>query len=196
MPINLLNDKNFNDYLTDITYQGNGIPKQPNYRGDFESVDYVEQHRDEIIKGILNQYIKLRVREYVMNLENEPAFILVDKNRTDLPGWTAQIFERGENVYEFNGALMSSQLRDDITEVRDYLYDAAGQYVDKVIRTARETEKKPKIRYDYLKTTNEFSTFEKALAAAKHWHEIMAEELAKRNKSKDFLEKSLKGAKK
>ena len=196
MPINLLNDKNFNDYLTDITYQGNGIPKQPNYRGDFESVDYVEQHRDEIIKGILNQYIKLRVREYVMNLENEPAFILVDKNRTDLPGWTAQIFERGENVYEFNGALMSSQLRDDITEVRDYLYDAAGQYVDKVIRTARETEKKPKIRYDYLKTTNEFSTFEKALTAAKHWHEIMTEELAKRNKSKDFLEKSLKGAKK
>ena len=46
MPINLLNDKNFNDYLTDITYQGNGIPKQPNYRGVFESVDYVEQHRD------------------------------------------------------------------------------------------------------------------------------------------------------
>ena len=69
MPINLLNDKNFNDYLTDITYQGSGVPKQPNYRGDFESADYVEQHRDEIIKGILNQYIKLRVRDYVMNLE-------------------------------------------------------------------------------------------------------------------------------
>ena len=196
MPINLLNDKNFNDYLTDITYQGNGVPKLPNYRGDFESADYVEQHRDEIIKGILNQYIKLRVRGYVENLENEPAFVLVDKNRTDLPGWTAQVFARGENVYEFNGALMSSKLRDEITEVRDFLYDAAGQYVDKVIRTARDTEKKPKIRYDYLKTSNEFSTFEKALSAAKHWHEIMGEELAKRNKAKDFLEKSLQGAKK
>ncbi len=196
MSINLLNDKQFNDYLTDITYQGTPVPKQPNYHGDFESVDYVEQHRDEIIKGILNQYIKLRLREYVVNLENEPAFVLVDKNRTDLPGWTQQTFERGENIYEFNGALMSSQLRNDIVMVRDYLYDAAGQYVDKVIRTARETDKKPKIRYDYLKTSNELSTFEKALAAAKHWHENMAEELAKRNKSKDFLEKSLKGTKK
>ena len=196
MSINLLNDKSFNDYLTDITYQGNGVPKQPNYRGDFESVDYVEQHRDEIIKGILNQYIKLRVREYVVNLENEPAFVLVDKNRTDLPGWAKQTFERGENIYEFKGALMSSKLRDDIITVRDYLYDAAGQYVDKVIKTARETDKKPKIRYDYLKTSNEFATFEKALVAAKHWHEIMADELAKRNKSKDYLEKSLKGVKK
>lgn len=196
MSINLLNDKQFNDYLTDITYQGDGIPKQPNYRGDFESADYVEQHRDEIIKGILNQYIKLRVREYAMNLEDEPAFVLVDKNRSDLPGWTKQTFERGENIYEFKGALMSSKLRDDIITVRDYLYDAAGQYVDKVIRTARETEKKPKIRYDYLKTSNEFSTFEKALVAAEHWHEIMAEELAKRNRAKDHLEKSLKDVKK
>ena len=196
MSINLLNDKQFNDYLTDITYQGTPVPKQPNYHGDFESVDYVEQHRDEIIKGILNQYIKLRLREYVVNLENEPAFVLVDKNRTDLPGWTQQTFERGEDIYEFNGALMSNQLRNDIVMVRDYLYDAAGQYVDKVIKNARETGKKPKIRYDFLKTSNEYSTFEKALQAANDWHENMAEELAKRNKSKDFLEKSLKGTKK
>lgn len=196
MSINLLNDRQFNDYLTDITYQGMSVPKQSNYQGEFESPDYVEQHRDEIIKGILNQYIKLRVRDYVMNLENEPAFVLIDKSREDLPDWTKKTFERGEVVYEFKGALMSSQLRDDITEVRDYLYDAAAQYVDKVVNNARKTNKKPKIRYDFLKTSNEFATFEKALAAAKHWHEIMAEETAKRNKAKDYLEKSLKDVKK
>ena len=70
MALNLLNDKSFNDYLTDITYAGESVPKQQNFRGEFESPDYVYQHRDEIVKGILNQYIKLRVREYILNLEN------------------------------------------------------------------------------------------------------------------------------
>ena len=195
MALNLLNDKDFNDYLTDITYQGASVPKQQNFQGEFESADYVFQHRDEIVKGILNQYIKLRVREYLLNQNNEPAFISVDKNRTDLPGWAYRVFERGENIYQFDGTKMSDKLREDIITVRDYLYDFAGQYVDKVIETAKKTEKKPKIRYDFLKTTNEYDTFDKALTAAKNWHEHMSEELAKRNRGRELFEKSLKGAK-
>ena len=195
MALNLLNDKQLNDYLTDITYQGAAVPKQQNYRGEFESADYVYQHRDEIVKGILNQYIKLRLREYMLNHKDEPAFVLVDKNRTDLPNWTNQTFARGEDIYEFDGQKMSDKLREDITTVRDYLYDVAAQYVDKVIETARKTEKKPKIRYDYLKTSNEFATFEMALDAAKKWHENMATELAKRNRGRELLEKSLVGVK-
>ena len=195
MALNLLNDKQLNDYLTDITYQGATVPKQQNYRGEFESADYVYQHHDEIVKGILNQYIKLRLREYMLNHKDEPAFVLVDKNRTDLPNWTNQTFARGEDIYEFDGQKMSDKLREDITTVRDYLYDVAVQYVDKVIETARKTEKKPKIRYDYLKTSNEFATFEMALDAAKKWHENMATELAKRNRGRELLEKSLVGVK-
>ena len=195
MALNLLNDKDFNDYLTDITYQGATVPKQQNFQGEFESADYVFQHRDEIIKGILNQYIKLRVRDYILNQNNEPAFIPVDKNRTDLPGWTYRVFERGENIYQFDGSKMSDKLREDIITVRDYLYDIAAQYVDKVIETAKRTERKPKIRYDYLKTTNEYDTFDKALTAANNWHEHMSEELAKRNRGRELLKKSLVGAK-
>jgi len=97
MALNLLNDKAFNDYLTDITYAGEPAPKQQNYRGEFESPDYVYQHRDEIVKGILNQYIKLRVREYILNMENEPAFVPVDKNRADLPSWTGRYLTKVAN---------------------------------------------------------------------------------------------------
>ena len=46
MSLNLLNEKSFNDYLTDIVYQGESVPKQQSYNGEFESPDYVEQHRD------------------------------------------------------------------------------------------------------------------------------------------------------
>ena len=195
MAFNLLNDKDFNNYLTDITYQGGRVPPQQNLHGEFESMDYVAQHRDEIVKGILNQYVKLRVREYLLNQTNEPAFVKVDRNRTDLPGWTQRVFANNENVYEFVGTKMSDKLRDDITMVRDFLYDAAGQYVDKVINRARETDKKPTINYAFLKTTNEYDTFDKALTVAKKWHENMAEEMAKRNKNKEFLAKSLVGTK-
>ena len=193
MAFNLINDKMFNDYLTDITYAGESVPRQQNFRGEFESPDYVYQHRDEIIRGILNQYIKLRVRNYVLSLKNEPAFIPVDKNRTDLPSWTEVIFNRGENVYEFDGTKMSAKLREDIITVRDYLYDTAGLYVDEVKETASQTKRKPRIRYDYLKTNNKFKTFEMALTAARLWHEHMTEESAKRNKTKELLKKSLVG---
>ena len=193
MALNLLNDKAFNDYLTDITYAGESVPKQQNYRGEFESPDYVYQHRDEIVKGILNQYIKLRVRDYILNMEKEPAFIPVDKNRADLPSWTGVVFNKGGKLYEFDGTKMSDKLRGDVITVRDYLYDVAGMYVDKVIETAKQTKRKPHIRYDYLKTSNEFATFDMALDAAHQWHEHMAEELARRNKRQELLKKSLVG---
>ncbi len=193
MALNLLNDKAFNDYLTDITYAGESVPKQQNYRGEFESPDYVYQHRDEIIKGILNQYIKLRVRDYILNLEKEPAFVPVDKERADLPSWTGAVFNKGGKLYEFDGTKMSDKLRGDVITVRDYLHDVAGMYVDKVIETAKQTKRKPRIRYDYLKTSNEFATFDMALDAAHQWHEHMAEELARRNKGKELLKKSLVG---
>lgn len=194
MVINLLHEQPLNAYLTDIVYQGENIPKQQSYSGEFESPDYVEQHSDEIVKGILFQYMKSRIRNHLILMDKEPAFVKVDKNRTDLPGWTEAIFARGENIYEFDGSKISQKLRDEITIIRDFLYDEALQYVNKVIRIARETKKKPKIRYDYLKTTNEYDTFEKTLVAAKHWHDNIAAELSKRNKARDLLEKSLKGA--
>ena len=41
MPINLLYEKPLNDFLIDVVYQGDTVPKQPNYHGNFKSPDYV-----------------------------------------------------------------------------------------------------------------------------------------------------------
>ena len=38
------------------------------------------------------------------------------------------------------------KLRDEITMVRDFLYDEAAQYVNKVVQVARETKRKPKLK--------------------------------------------------
>ena len=194
MALNLLNDLALNEFLTDISYQGRTVPKQQGIHGEFESADYVLSHIDEIARGILNQYIKYRVREYVLKQGDEPALVPVDPNKPDLPDWAKNALARGEAVYEFDGSRMSDKLNNEITTVRDYLYDVATVYVDKVGTTAKNTKRKPKIRYDFLKTNNEYQTFEMALSAAHAWHEKIAEGLDQRLKSKELLEKSLKGA--
>lgn len=193
MALNLLNDYALNDFLTDISFQGNPQIANQGLHGEFESVDYVVANRDTIVRGILNQYIKLRVRKYILAQENEPAFIPV-KDSANLPNWAQTLLLRGEQVYQFDGAKMSDRLKNDITTVRDYLYDVATMYVDKVIKIAENTKQKPKIRYDYLKTTNEYNTFEQALSAAQEWHEKLAENLAKKQKAQQILSKSLIGA--
>ena len=193
MVLNLLNDLSLNEYLTDVSYQGRTVPKQQGIHGEFESADYVLSHTDEIARGILNQYIKHRVREYILKQGNEPAFVPVDANRPYLPDWAKNVLARGEAVYEFDGTRMSDNLKNDITTVRDYLYDIATTYVDKVGTTAKNTKRKPKIRYDFLKTNNEYQTFEMALSAAHAWHEKIAAGLKYRLKSKEMLEKSLQG---
>ncbi len=194
MALNLLNDYALNDFLTDISFQGNPQPASQGVRGEFESVDYVVAHRDTIARGILNQYVKRKIRDYILNLKDEPAFVAVDATQPDLPDWTKGVFARGEQVYLFNGAKMSDKLKNDITTVRDYLYDVALMYVDKVAKTAEATKQKPKIRYDYLKTTNEYNTFEQALSAAQEWHEKLAQNLEQKLKAQETLKKSQVGA--
>ena len=193
MALNLLNDYALNDFLTDISFQGNPQIANQGLHGEFESVDYVVANRDTIVRGILNQYIKLRVRKYILAQENEPALIPV-KDSANLPDWAQTLLSRGEQVYQFDGAKMSDRLKNDITTVRDYLYDVATMYVDKVIKIAENTKQKPKIRYDYLKTTNEYNTFEQALSAAQEWHEKLAENLVKKQNAQQILSKSLIGA--
>lgn len=193
MAIDLIDESKLTKYITDLVYQGTPQPIEQQLNGEFESPDYVTQNRDTIVKGILKQYIRRRLRDYMIAIENEPAFVLVDRNDPNLPGWVETVFAKGKKVYDFDATKMSEKLREEIITVRDYLYEIAGQYVDKIAETARKTKKKPKIRYDYLKTTNEYATFEMALNAARDWHEHLSENLAKLNKSKEMFQKSLIG---
>ena len=168
MEVNLLNRWALITFLTDISYQGRAVPKQQGIHGEFESAEYVLKHKDEIARGIVNQYLKHRVPKYVSKQGDEPALVPVDANKPDLPDWAKDALARGEAVYEFDSSRMSDKLKNEITIVRDYLYDVATQYVDDVGTRAENTEcDKPQIRYDFLKTHNKYHKFEDALSAAR-----------------------------
>ena len=191
MALNLLNDYDLNLFLTDVSFQGNPHPLKHSLRGEFESVEYVQANRDIIARCILNQYVKSRIRTYVLEQGDEPAFIPVGATQPDLPDWTRAVFARGETVYKFDGSRMSDGLRNDITMVRDYLFDVALSYVDKAAARAKDSKQKPTIRYDYLKTNNELQSFSDALTAAHAWHEKIATGYQARLKAQELLEKSL-----
>ncbi len=114
---------------------------------------------------------------------------------SDLPNWAKDKIANGGKVYDFHPDKISALLKDKITSAKDYLYESAQIYIDKIIITSRETEKDPKVKLEYLKTNNEIDTFEKAVALADKWHKAMLENLAKTKKTKDLYEKSLKGSK-
>ena len=82
MPVNLLNEKDLNNYLTDVVYQGQETPLYTS--GDFKSIDYVRQNKDGIAKAILAQYIKHRLRLHLMDKANVPYLSKVQMS-DDLP---------------------------------------------------------------------------------------------------------------
>ena len=73
MPVNLLNERDLNNYLTDVVYMGQETPTYKS--GDFKSIDYVRQNKDGIAKAILAQYIKHRLRSHLVDKEDVPFFV-------------------------------------------------------------------------------------------------------------------------
>lgn len=199
MSVNLLNDKELNDYLIDLVWGERGMPiiLDGQSQENMMNVNYIEQNKDAIVRSILTQYMKHRIRAYLTESEDYPFLTPVSK-RADLPDWATRALDAGQKVYSFDAANMTGQMRHDLITIRDFLYSAAESYVDKTVIAIKENiqkdkKKLPKVRLDYLKTNNEYSTFEKTLAQAEKWHEHMAQLAAKKEKNEQMYKASLAG---
>ena len=199
MSVNLLNDKELNDYLIDLVWGEHGMPIILDGQSQENMMDanYIEQNKDTIVRSILTQYMKHRIRAYLTESEDYPFLTPVSK-RADLPDWATRALDAGQKVYSFDAANMTGQMRHDLTTIRDFLYSAAESYVDKTVIAIKENiqkdkKKLPKVRLDYLKTSNEYNTFEKTLAQAEKWHEHMAQLAAKKEKNEQMYKASLAG---
>lgn len=198
MSINLLNEKALNDYLIELVW-GHNMPSilDGKSQANFKDIKYIESNKDTIVRSILTQYMKHRIRAYLTEREEYP-FLIPLKMRSGLPDWAVRALRNGQKVYEFDSGKMTEQLRHDLTTIRDFLYSAAESYVDKAVIAAKESKKgnkEPKVRLDYLKTSNEYDTFEKTLSAAEKWHEHMVELSAKKAKNEKMYKESLSGTK-
>ena len=191
--ITLLNYLDFDEYLTKISHCDNTLLPQGNPPYDFKSADFVLTNLDKITNTMLNQYLKSRLQKYILNQDNEPAFVLIDTNRQDLPNWASSLVARGTKLYKFDSERISEKLKKEITAVCDYLYLIAYQYIE-TLATNNKT-KKIKIRYDYLKTLNEYKTFEMALTMANTWHKNLAAKIKRYKATANTIKESLNGTK-
>ena len=60
MAINLLNDKELNNYLIDLVWGQDGMPRilDGNSQSNLADIKYIEGNKDTIVRSILTQYMK------------------------------------------------------------------------------------------------------------------------------------------
>lgn len=197
MPINLLHEQPLNSYIYDVVFHGTKPVMEftNNAKGEFQSPEYVMQNKDSIVRAIMYQYFKRRLRQYFVDKNDAPYIVPVDETRRDLPGWVVPVFERNEQVYEFDASRITPELQQNISDLRDFMYSVAEVYVDKRIAMAKDSRQNPTIRFDYLKTNNEYDTIDRALAVAAQWHGKMSLNAEKFAHNKELYQKSLMGTK-
>lgn len=116
----------------------------------------VEQNKDLIIRGILYQYFNKKIRAHLFRLTFPRKF---DANKLD------------------------SKIINNIYLIRDFLYSVTEEYLDKQVKTATQTKHPVTIRFDYLKSCNDYDGFKQVLKLAKTWHchKIVSEKIHERN---------------
>ena len=198
MPINLLNEGNLNKYLTSVVFTNNEVPhwvsdNSSESQKNLQTPDWVKAHKDEVVKAILLQYFKKRIREYLKENSDVSYLTPVNNSDSDLPEWCKKALSENKPVYKFDSTKISHDLQEKISTIRDYLYAMADRYVMDTAGLAKKTEKISKIRLDYLKSSNEYATFDMVLSAANLWHEKLAKGTKKVRKDEAFYNKSIEG---
>ena len=190
MSVNLINEKDLNAYLTDIIYRGQKM--ETFTAGNFQSEGFVRAHKDAIIRSMLTQWMKTRMRAYLSSNEKVPYLKPVSYSET-LPAWAKNCLAEGKSIFTFSAKNFPAQLQNKIIQTSDFLYNVAENYVNKVLAQAKNKGTPPKLRIDCLKTNNEYDSFEKAFNAAQKWHEVMAYKAGKQKKDDILRRKAEKG---
>ncbi len=207
---NILNVKDLDNYIKDVVYRGQDMEIFTD--GNFNSVDFVEHHKDEIVRSMLYQWAKYTLKPYMSTKTPQTMRFLPLINVTEggLPQWARNCMDNGEPVYRFKADKISDAVKDDITTVRDFLYAVSEAYINKIIARAKDTQKKykknpqakgnknqekPRIRIDYLKTNGEYADFNKVLKLAEQWHEHIAQDGKYKKYDAELYKESLEGTK-
>ena len=197
-PVNLLNEKDLNQFIADIIYFGE---KPDSFEtAELRDLSYVKEHKDAVIRAMVYQWFKTRLRSFLTTDTKQNRAFLVPLNPWSAsyhkileqytpdgqePLWLRACYEQGRTVYVFNQEKMPSGIKDEITNLRDFLYDDASKKVERAITVAEESQqgKKQKggfrLRLDALKTDNKYKEYEQAKKASEIWHYKLTVQSAK-----------------
>lgn len=136
------------DYFNKILF--NGKVEDTQYRTtrkEFFDITELEQNKDIIIRGIMYQYFFKRVRPYLEN----------------------RMFPN-----KFDANKMDDKLKRNIILIRDYLYAMTEKYINTQILNATNTHHDVIVRFDYLKSCNEYKDVYAVVKRARDWQKSEA----------------------
>lgn len=166
---NLLEERPLNDYFINLI--------KPSSIRRIESTEFARSNIDAIATNIVYQYIKRRIREYHQQQPwqaNYSCFKLVNKNRPDLPDWTKETFNRGEDIYEFDSDSVPDNFTKDILTVRDYLLPIAKKYIEQECNEVDSSKGNKTLFRDfgYLKNADEYKDLYNVIQKAYEWRKL------------------------
>lgn len=163
---NLLEERPLNDYLINLI-------KPSNIRR-IENTEFARLNIDAIATNMVYQYIKRRIRDYYHQQPWQTkysCFKLVNKNHPDLPDWTKEIYNRGEDIYEFDADNVTDNFTKDLFMVRDYLLPIAKKYIEQECDEVDLSNGKKTLFRDlgYLKNADEYKDLYMIIQKAPEW---------------------------
>lgn len=166
---NLLEERPLNDYIINLI--------KPSSIRRIENTEFARLNIDTIATSMVYQYIKRRIRDYYQQQPWQTkysCFKLVDKNRLDLPDWTKETYNRGENIYEFNTDNVPDIFSQDLLMVRDYLLPIAKKYIEQECNEVDSSNGTKTLFRDfgYLKNADEYKDLYNVIQKAYEWRKL------------------------
>ena len=167
MAVNLLNTKALTTFVNRFVFN-EPINTSVNAT-QLKDINFLEQNKELVTRCILAQYAKHRLTAYLSESENMPFFQEVTYS-DELPEWALKAISEGRKLYRFLPTEIPPKNMEELKLIAQYLFNTAKHYVQQKINLAKKTKKEPKIRLDYLKTSNEYSSVKKTFTLAYRWH--------------------------
>ena len=166
---NLLEERPLNDYLINLI--------KPSSIRRIENTEFARLNIDTIATNMVYQYIKRRIRDYYQQQPWQTkysCFKLVNKNRLDLPDWTKETYNRGEDIYEFDADNVSDNFAKDLFMVRDYLLPIAKKYIEQECNEVDSSNGTKTLFRDfgYLKNADEYKDLYNVIQKAYEWRKL------------------------
>ena len=166
---NLLEERPLNDYIINLI--------KPSSIRRIENTEFARLNIDTIATSMVYQYIKRRIRDYYQQQPWQTkysCFKLVNKNRLDLPAWTKETYNRGENIYEFNTDNVPDIFLQDLLMVRDYLLPIAKKYIEQECNEVDSSNGTKTLFRDfgYLKNADEYKDLYNVIQKAYEWRKL------------------------
>ncbi len=156
MPVNLINEKELNEFLSQNIC---GYEAADSFSAEkLKSKDFVKRNSDMIADAIASQWMKAKFRNFLT--ENDKAAYLepVTRMYPGCPKWLFRAFVAKIPVYRFRSERLPFDILCKIGCASLYVREEARRYLERELKKTQ-----PKVRLDYLKTDNKLSSIEQVL---------------------------------